>query len=163
MNKRQKGLATVEFALIGLLLMTLLFGIMELSRAFFVWNALTEATRRGARVAAVCPVGDVSIARITLFNGPADAGSSPIIAGLDTSNVNVQYLDATGTPLDCGGADDCAGADFTRIGYVRVGISGFQHSLLLPPPFDLTFDVPPFETTLPRESLGVVPGVGTQC
>jgi hypothetical protein len=163
MKSRQTGLVTVEFAIIGLLLMTLTLGIMEFSRAFFVWNAVTEATRRGARVAAVCPVNHVAIERITIFNGPGDAGASPIIAGLGTGNVDVEYLDRAGSALDCGGLDDCAGADFTRIRYVRVGISGFQHSLLLPPPFNLTFTAPGFETTLPRESLGVVPDVGTQC
>ena len=163
MNKRQSGLVTVEFAIIGLLLMTLLLGIVEFSRAFFVWNAITEATRRGARVAAVCPIDHASIERIAIFNGPADGDTSSIIAGLATANIDVAYLDINGAPLDCGGADDCAGTDFTRIRYVRVSITGFQHSLLLPPPFDVTFTAPGFETTLPRESFGVVPDVGTQC
>ena len=163
MKSRQTGLVTVEFAVIGLLLITLILGIMEFSRTFFVWTALPAATRRGARVAAVCPVNHVAIERITVFNAPGDAGTSPIIDGLGTGNVDVEYLNISGSALDCGGLDDCAGTDFTRIRYVRVSITGFQHSLLLPPPFNLTFTAPGFETTLPRESLGVVPDVGTQC
>ncbi len=53
--KTQRGAAMVEFALIALLFFIILFGIIEFGRAFFTYNTLVEATRRGARVAAVCP------------------------------------------------------------------------------------------------------------
>ena len=67
---RQKGTTTVEFAVVAALLLTLLFGVIEVGRAMFVWNTLNEATRRGARVAAVCPVDHASVARVTIFGEP---------------------------------------------------------------------------------------------
>ena len=48
---KQTGLAAVETALVGAVVMMVLFGVFEVARLFFVANALEEATRRGARVA----------------------------------------------------------------------------------------------------------------
>ena len=77
MIRRQRGVTSVEFAIIGLLVMIVLFAVLETGRLLFVFNALEEATRRGARVAAVCQVNDSAIAEITVFNpsgGGADSG-----------------------------------------------------------------------------------------
>lgn len=162
MRRRNAGAASVEFAAFGVLTLLLVFGVMEFARAFFVFNTLTEATRRGVRVAVVCPIDDPTIKRITIFNDSVTPGASPALSGLTTANVLVNYLDINGNLLDCG-ALDCTGADFTRIRYVQVAITGYQHTLLLPAPFGSTFAVPAFESTLPRESLGVVPNVGSVC
>jgi len=164
--RKQQGVATVEFAIIGALLMLLLLGVIEFARLVFVWNTGTEATRRGARVAAVCPVNDPAIRNITVFNDDATSGPSALITGLSSADVQVEYLDAGGNPLDCTYCncdDTCGDASFVSIKYVQVGINNYQHTLLLPPPFNVTITMPPFESTLPRESLGVVPGVGSQC
>ncbi|TRW89690.1 TadE/TadG family type IV pilus assembly protein [Candidatus Methylobacter oryzae] len=159
MRNQQKGLYIVEFALVASLFFVLLFGVIEFARALFVWNTLTEATRRGARLAVVCPVDHASIANVTVFNAPGSAGASPIVPGLNSSNVVTEYLDQTGAVT----------AIFNDIRYARVRIVGFQHTLLIPallpglPSMQLT--APQFETILPRESLGAVPdGAGsTQC
>jgi hypothetical protein len=159
MKRRQKGLYIVEFALVAGLFFVLLFGIIEFARALFTWNTLTEATRRGARLAAVCPVGHASIANVTVFNDPGIAGASPILPTLSSADVITQYLDQAGAVT----------ANFNDIRYVRVSIIGFQHTLLIPPLIPglpvMTLNAPTFETTLPRESLGAVPdGAGsTQC
>jgi hypothetical protein len=50
---REYGAASVEFALVAALLLTLLFGVMELGRILLVWNSAQEVTRRAARDAAV--------------------------------------------------------------------------------------------------------------
>ncbi|HEY8037125.1 MAG TPA: TadE family protein [Methylobacter sp.] len=158
--KRQKGIYIVEFTLVATLFFVLLFGVLEFARALFVWNSLTEATRRGARLAAVCPVGHASIANVTVFNTPdAGGGASPVLPGLNSSNVVTAYLDQAGV----------ATATLNNIRYVRVSIVGFQHTLLIPALLPglpgMTLTAPPFETTLPSESLGFVPdGAGsTQC
>jgi hypothetical protein len=139
--KRQKGAHTVEFALAGALFFVLLFAVIEFGRALFVWNALTEATRRGARLAVVCPENHPSIASVAVFNTPdAGPGASPVVAGLESGMVSVDYPD----------------------GYARVRISGYQHALLIPY-FYQTLAAPEFQTTLPRESMGCVPDGNGDC
>ncbi len=148
--KHQKGMHTVEFAIVGALLLVLVFAVIEFGRGLLVWNLLTEATRRGARLATVCPMDDPSIANVTVFNRPDSSGASPIVAGLDNSMVTTTYLDQNGNPTDV----------LNNVQYVRVEISGFTHHLLIPaliPGIPSAWGAPPFETTLPRESLGAVP------
>ena len=158
MKTRQKGITTVEFAIIGALFFVLVLGVIEFGRMLFVWSTLTEAARRGARVAAVCPVNHPAIARIAVFNDQSTDGASPILAGLSSGNVTVEYLDANGSVT----------GNFVDIRYVRVRITGYQHTLLIPF-FNSVFNAPQAVTTLPSESLGAVPdpdnpGSGsTQC
>ena len=47
------GAAAVEFALVSLLLVTLLIGIMQFGYIFYQWVELTSAAREGARWAAL--------------------------------------------------------------------------------------------------------------
>ena len=144
----QRGLATVEFALVGPVLFMVLFGVIEISRAFFVWNTMAEATRRGARVAAVCPANDNAIRQITVFSDPNSGDNSPVVSNLSVSNVDVKYYANDGT--DTGGA-------LPDTKFVQVQITGYQHTMLIPfvpiPPIP----VPPFSTTLPVESMGWIP------
>ena len=118
------------------------------------------------RVAVVCPVNDPAIANITVFNDSTTAGASSLLTGLSTSDVVIRYLKNDGSPADCSSCncdDSCGDSPFVDIKYVEVSIPNYQHTLLLPAPLNATVTMPPFSSTLPRESLGVVPGVGTQC
>jgi Flp pilus assembly protein TadG len=143
MKKSQQGVTTVEFALIAALAMIVLFGVIEVARALFVWNTLVEATRRGARMAVVCPVNSPAIARATVFGGPGGRDVSPVLSGLSTSNVKIDYLNAAGATTTA----------FADMAYVQVAITGYQHTLVIPF-VGQTLTVPPFSTTLPVESLG---------
>lgn len=150
-KQRQRGLTSVEFAIIGGLFFMVLFGVIEMGRALFVINTLTEATRRGARMAAVCPVGDPTPASSAVFAG--GNGKSAVVYGLTTSNVEVDYLDSNGNVLAS------PTGSYGSIDYVRVKIVGFTLPLVIPfvmPKLALSG----FATTLPRESLGV-PRSGT--
>jgi Flp pilus assembly protein TadG len=152
-NRRlQGGTTTVEFAIIGIVAMVVLFSLLEFSRLVFELNALNEATRRGARMAAVCPVNDPAITQVAIFNAPGSGGASPVITGLTASNVAVDYLNQTG------GVIGSPAANFLQIRYVRVRMTNLQHTLLIPL-FNLTLALPAYPTTLPRESLGI-PRVG---
>ena len=53
MRAAHTGQGTVEFAMVSLLLFTLLFGIVELGWLLFSYNEVTNAAREGARYAAV--------------------------------------------------------------------------------------------------------------
>lgn len=157
MIRHQRGVTTVEFAIIGLLLFVVIFGVIEFGRALFVMNTLTEATRRGARMAAVCPVGDPKPASVAVFDN--GGGASAIIAGLTTANVVVSYLDVSGAPV----ASPATAAGFGLIRYVRVSIVGFTQTLVIPSIL-LSIPMNGFSTTLPRESLGIPrSGVVTPC
>ncbi|MGD2112679.1 MAG: pilus assembly protein [Gammaproteobacteria bacterium] len=166
MKRKQQGLATVEFAIVGALFLLVMLAVLEFSRLVFVWSSATEATRRGVRVAVVCPINDPAISNVTVFNDDAVSGPSALLPGLSTANVAIDYLDAGGNPLACTGCncdDTCGDPPFVSIKYVQVSINNYQHSLLLPPPFNVMLTLPAFTSTLPRESLGVVPGTGTLC
>lgn len=148
MRHRQRGVTTVEFAIVAAVFLMVLFGIIEFGRALFVANALVESTRRGARVAAICPVGDSAPAQVAIMI-TAD-GRSLIAPGLTTDNVVVSYLDAAGAPLTN------PGFSFTAIQYVRVRVVGYTQQLLIP--FVMPeFLMPEFSATLPIESLGYSP------
>jgi Flp pilus assembly protein TadG len=146
MRCRQTGTTTVEFAIVGAVVLTVLFAVIEVGRALFVMNALSEATRRGARVATVCPVNDAAGAAAAVF---ADGGGrSTVVNGLTTSNVVIEYLNQAGSVV----ADPVAG--FGDIRYVRARIVNHTHQLVIP--FVMpTMPMPEFATTVPRESLGI--------
>lgn len=52
-RRNQRGQALVEFALASFALLLLLFGILELGRAVYIYNAMTNAAREGARYGVV--------------------------------------------------------------------------------------------------------------
>ncbi|MDE2387810.1 MAG: pilus assembly protein [Betaproteobacteria bacterium] len=127
----QRGVAAVEFALIAAVLFTLLIGIMEFSRVLYFWNTATEATRLGARLAVVC---DLSASAVK-------TKMHSMLGILNSSNISVQYKDEAGNSCD---SHSCRS--------VTVSISGLTVSTLVPL-IPLSIAMPPFSTTLPRESL----------
>lgn len=128
-RRGQSGLAAVEFALIAaLILFPLLFGIMEFGKILFYWNAATEATRLGARLAVVCDLNDSTIKgkMNTLF---------PVI---ETSHIEIAYK-----PDGCA-TDTCS--------HVVVSIKPISVPTYIPF-VSTSFTFKPFRTTLPRESM----------
>lgn len=144
---RQRGITLVEFAIAGGAVLIALFACFEISRLLYVWNTLGESTRRAARLAVVCPLSHVSVARAALLNGPDNADPSHYVPGMTAANVSVEYLTSSGATTSA----------YDGAAFVRVSISGLQHRLMIPF-MTRTLDVPPFSTTLPVESLGYVPG-----
>lgn len=135
MKRRQQGLAALEFAIVGAFAGATLFAAMEVGRVLYVLNAVGEATRRGARVAAVS-TEDAARAAV-LFYG---------IKNLKAEHVDVDYYTETGgTPAGPG-----------QTAFVSVRIVGYTLPLIIPG-FNLTLAVPAFTTTLPVESMGFDP------
>lgn len=143
LNSKQRGISTVEFALVAVVLFTLIFAIIEFGRGFFIASALDEATRRGARMAAVCPINDPAIVQAASFN-------NGLIPDLDASDIVVDYLDDAGAVIGNPGA----AAGFRQIRYVRVRVVGYQHQVFIPF-LTSSFIMPQYAAVLPRESLGV--------
>ncbi|MGI9264124.1 MAG: TadE/TadG family type IV pilus assembly protein [Gammaproteobacteria bacterium] len=141
--KRQRGTTTVEFAIVGLVAILLLFGVIEIARAMFTLNTLTEATRRAVRVAVVCPINDPAIIRAATFG---DWTGAPL--NLNASNFSVEYLNAAGNVIGN------PTGNFIQIRYVRVRITNYTDALIIPI-LNLSYTAPEFAATLPRESLGI--------
>jgi hypothetical protein len=136
---RQRGLTTVEFAIVGAVLVTILFASIEFGRIIFTMNVLQEAARRGARVAAVCRVGDA---------GVTDAATFIDLQPLAAAHVRVEYLGANGEVLGA------PAQNYGAIHYVRVRIVDVSIPIAIPF-INPTFNAPEFSSTLPRESLGI--------
>lgn len=145
----QQGTTAVEFAIVGVVFFTVLFALIDLSRLFFDLSVLDESTRRGARLAAVCPVNDPLVPQAALLGG--------LVPTLGTQHISVQYLDADGAVVG-----NPTGAGYGSIRYVRVAIQNFQLQTFIPG-LATVLPMPAFETTIPSESLGRVGTTDIAC
>jgi Flp pilus assembly protein TadG len=129
LRERQRGAAAVEFALVAIVFFMLLIGIVEMGRVLFTWNAAAEATPYCARVAVVCD---------PTYKAAILSRMQKIMPALTTANVSVTYM-----------PDPCSVATCQQ---VSVSIQQMEVTPLIPKWVgDLM--VPPFTTTLPRESM----------
>lgn len=159
--RRMRGVYVVEFAIIGLLLFVVLFGVLEMGRLYFTVNTLNEVVRRGARLAAVCNIDEQVILERAVFDLEGSDGSSELVGGLATSQVTLTYLDENGAQV--GNPADETGADgFRAIRYVHLEVQGFTFDLMIPT-LGQTITLPAFRATLPRESLGRSVEGDTEC
>ncbi len=100
-TNRQQGAAIVEFALVLTLLITLMAGIFEIGRAFWYYDALTKATRDGARLMSMAANSEikagVGLAQTRVVNAVSAAGVPNFLA----TNVTVTCLNAAYGVIDC--------------------------------------------------------------
>ncbi len=164
-KRRQSGLTLTEFAIVGAVFILMLLAIIEFGRFLMVLGSLNEATRRAARVAAVCPLFHPSIARVAVFDRPDSSGTaSPIVNGLSTTDVVIEYLDKDYNVIAVSDPLDPTIIGTVSRGYVRISIPNYSHRLLIPlfdfipVGFNPVINTPDYTTIVPMESVGVVPG-----
>jgi Flp pilus assembly protein TadG len=109
---RREGNALVEFALSAPLIFTVLVGTFQFGYAFYVYNQLQVSVRSGVRYASQLDyegsVGGCASPTVTkvknmvVYGTPTPgANDGPIVRGLATSNVVVDYNpDAKGVPTE---------------------------------------------------------------
>jgi len=148
-RKYMRGTFVVEFAIIGLLMFTLLFGVLEMGRLYFTVNVLDEVVRRGTRLAVVCDIDDPKIRQRAIFNDEVDADTSQLIGGLNIDHLKLTYLDANGAQVA-----NPATSGLHAIRYVQLSLQDFVFNLFIPG-FGVSITLPTFRATLPRESLGL--------
>lgn len=149
---KQSGVYSIEFAIVGGLFFILLFAVLEVGRLFFVWNVLTEASRRGARLATVCDFNQIDMLVDSEMISAALFNNVALVPNLKPENLKVEYLQFNSS----------LATDFVAIDLVKAEIINYQHQLIIPGLF-LTLNSPSFTTILPRESLGVTRWKYTQC
>jgi Flp pilus assembly protein TadG len=147
---RMRGTTSVEFAIAALVTLVILFAVIEFGRLLFVRAMLEEGARRGARLAAVCPVGDPYVIAATRF--AASDGSSRFAPDLTSEQVVLQYLDAAGTPTNT----------LVDIRFVRVSIEGYTMPVFIPL-FDISLSPAAVSSIQPVESLGLTATGAVAC
>lgn len=153
-RRHQSGLHLVEFAATSAVFFLVMFAAVEVARLLFTWSALDAMTQRGARVAAVCPLNDGTIAQTAIFD-KGDGRS--LIPDMGTENIGIRYLTADGN----------ATTNIENVSYVEVSIQDYSHQMLIPETIAgfvaPLVTAPPFTTTRPAESLGRNPGGDPFC
>lgn len=145
-NKNQRGAALVEFALVAGVFLTVLFSIVEFGRLLWTHNALTDATRRGARYATLRnddAAGILAVQKMVVYGDPnANPGTAtPVVSGLTTGDVAVSYANYNGIQLSA---------------KATVSITNYQFRFAVPM-IGGTLTMPSYRTALPGESAGMVP------
>ncbi len=126
-----RGVAAVELALVMVVFTTLLFGVIEMGRLLWVWNAAVETTRFGARMAVVCDINDADIKTRMRERLP----------NLTAAQIVIDYLNPPAAVNSCTSANCKA---------VSVRLQNYTHTTIIPF-VPLTLTLPPFTTTLRKE------------
>ena len=112
-GKGARGQALVEFAFVFPIIALLAFAFIDIGRAVFGYNTLTNAAREAVRVAAVNQVDPVSGPWSCLANKPVENVLSPNWTfrgcamtagkslGVASGDVTVSYAAPPGTALEC--------------------------------------------------------------
>jgi Flp pilus assembly protein TadG len=108
-----RGQALVEFALVFPIITLLAFGFIDVGRAVFAYNTLTNAARQAARVAAVNQVDPVAGPWGCQPNKPVQDPSAPdwtfrgcamsagVTVGVQSGDVTISYAAPPGSALEC--------------------------------------------------------------
>lgn len=126
---RQRGAAAVELALVSIAFLALVIAVIEFAHVMFVYATAIEATRLGARIAAVCSVSDVNKVK---------AKMQYMLPLLQPSNITITY--------------PAPGCSATTCDPITVSIQNLTVDATIPLA-PLTFPVPAFTTSVPSESL----------
>ena len=144
----ERGAAMVEFALTASFFIIMICAIVSGGHLFFTHNAMVEATRRGARYAAMqckpnlagCANSATTVDRVKnmVLYGTPTAGSTTLVHNLQAANVTVNFSN-----------------DFNvGQGTVSVQIDNYTYTFAVAG-FQIT--MPAYHTTVTGESAGQVP------
>ena len=166
-RKGERGSTMAEFAVVASVFFMIVFGIIEFGRMLYTHNALTDATRRGARYAVlhtaeVATDGTPRVAKCvravvvygeTNINNACDplSGKAPLINGITAATIEVEF---NGEDLD--GDPDSPNPYGANLGTATVTITGYSFNLAIPF-VARRLTMPAYTTTLPAESAGFVP------
>jgi Flp pilus assembly protein TadG len=133
MTRNQSGVAAVEMALLLPFLILLAFGLTELGRAVYQYNALAKSVRDGARHLSQYAPGDagsLAEARRLVLCGKtnttdADCANNALVAGMSLSYIHV-YDRTTSSSYNL--QETGRGT----VNLVRVEVSGFAFRSLVP-------------------------------
>lgn len=125
---RQRGVATVELALLLTPLLLMIFGTTELGRAIYSYNTLDKTVRDAGRHLSQHGPGDTTIAaeaRCLAVTGTTDCSLPPVAPGLTTSMVSI--CDAS----LCAGTHANLSTGLGSVNMVTVSIQNYPYNSLV--------------------------------
>jgi Flp pilus assembly protein TadG len=109
--ENQRGLTTVEFAIVATLFLTLLFGVIDFGFLLYNQQVITNAGREGARLGVVARPNDYKITNTDIEQEVKDFAEDHIVSvGDDNFTVNASF--ASGE-LFCNAFQDILTVDVT--------------------------------------------------
>ncbi len=153
---RLKGVTIIEFTLIVLAVLMLIFFAFEMGRYVFTMQMLNEMTRKASRLAAVCTVDinkNIRDLSQVVENRPIN---------FESENLEISYLDLSGDTVGITGYENGTQTGDTivsQIRYVKSEVINYQFQLTPLLSFlgdSGKIDMPSFSTILPSESLGII-------
>lgn len=149
--KKEKGITIIEFTLMSSFLMLILLAIASIGYFMFSMQAVNESVRSAARMASVCQLNDADMATFIANNS--------YISSMAAENIEIAYLNGAGQVLVAPDAEDVrfVRARAVNMDYRFVALLSFLGE-------SGVISMPSFETTIPSESLGLVPNeANTDC
>lgn len=143
MKRHQRGATAIEFALVFILFITFLLAVVDFSRMLFTWNAVTEATRAGARYAAVCH--------------DAASDTAPVLTRMQALVPAIQAIDLVWEPAGCT-QSTCESLNLSVSNLQYHWISPIAGLAALAP-----LPMPGFSTSLVREAMRQDPIAAARC
>ena len=169
----QRGIAAVEFALVSAVFFGFGFGAIELARALYLWNTLTQVVSRAARGALTNP-GDVAAMNLVRQQAMSvnDPGTLILGGDIDDRYLRIDYLapDQTTTVapppcpvqnvMNCTNDPDGACIRFVRVSLCMPGSAPctkvpYQTLTGLDMLAGFNLGVSPFTTIVPAQTLGM--------
>lgn len=100
-GRNDRGANLVEFAFVAPLLFLLLFGVIEFARLAYGYSTIWNGAREGARYATTVGVEDANDTPNFLDCAGIKAAAISKVAGvqLNSGDIDVTYLDASGSPV----------------------------------------------------------------
>lgn len=142
---KQRGAAAVEFGLLIIPMLIIVFGITEFGRAMYQYNTLVKLTRDATRYLTTQAAGaGVSTAKCYAVYGNSGCTGSALLPGLTTAMVT--ECDAT----SCPGTHSAVATGAGAVNLVTVTISGYQFQSLV------NFTIGSFGVGLPSITFGAV-------
>ena len=103
-KNEERGQAVVEFAFVGIIFFIVVFGTMDVGRAVWNYNTLSQATREGARFAVVhgarcdseagCSAADLAAVEAIVLDNASGLNSAQV-------TVDVNWVCRTGLSSSC--------------------------------------------------------------
>jgi len=135
--KNNRGVSTIEMAIVLIVLLLMVFGITEFGRAFYQYNTLAKTIRDGGRYIIKQKPADLSGEKTNpnsptknlVVYGNSTGTGAPLLSGLTTGKVEIVYTGAIPQ-------------------YITVRIQGYQFQSLVPGIIPFTVNLSP-EITMP--------------